>query len=150
LEGDIAGCFDNISHSPLLEKTHAPPFILRQFRGWLKCGVLDNGFQATWSGTPQGGVISPTLALIALHGLETHLKSLGTQKHPIYAVFYADDFVVFTTQAADILRIRAAVSHWLQGIGLELHPEKTKVSHTLNEPAGFDFLGFSVRQGVVA
>jgi RNA-directed DNA polymerase len=86
------------------------------------------------------------LALIALHGLETHLKSLGTQKHPIYAVFYADDFVVFTTQAADILRIRAAVSHWLQGIGLELHPEKTKVSHMLNEPAGFDFLGFSVRQ----
>lgn len=146
LEGDIAGCFDNISHSALLEKTQAPPFILRQLRGWLKCGVLDNGFQATRSGTPQGGVISPTLALIALHGLETHLKSLGTQKHPIHAVFYADDFVVFTTQASDIPRVKTAVSQWLQGIGLELHPEKTKASHTLNEPAGFDFLGFSVRQ----
>jgi RNA-directed DNA polymerase len=57
LEGDIAGCFDNISHSALLEKTQAPPFILRQLRGWLKCGVLDNGFQATWRGTPQGGVV---------------------------------------------------------------------------------------------
>ncbi|MEO0537026.1 MAG: reverse transcriptase N-terminal domain-containing protein [Cyanobacteria bacterium P01_A01_bin.123] len=110
LEGDIAGCFNNISHLTLLEKTQAPPFILRQLRGWLKCGVLDNGFQATERGTPQGGVASPLLALIALHGLETHLKSLGTWKHPIYAVFYADDFVVFTTQASDIPRVKTAVS----------------------------------------
>lgn len=56
LEGDIAGCFDNISHSTLLEKTQAPPFILRQLKGWLKCGVLDNGVQATERGTLQGGV----------------------------------------------------------------------------------------------
>jgi RNA-directed DNA polymerase len=146
LEGDISGCFDNISHSALLKKTQAPPFILRQLRGWLTCGVLDGDFQPTERGTPQGGVASPLLALIALHGLETHLKSLGTKQHPIYSVFYADDFVVFTTCESDLHRVKSALEQWLQDVGLTLHPEKTKLSHTLNGQAGFDFLGFSVRQ----
>lgn len=149
LEGDISGCFDNISHTALLKKTQAPPFILRQLRGWLKCGVLDGIFQSTERGTPQGGVASPLLALIALHGLETHLKSIGTHTHPIHAVFYADDFVVFTTKESDLHRIRIATEQWLCGIGLSLHPQKTKHSHTLNGQAGFDFLGFSVRQYLV-
>jgi RNA-directed DNA polymerase len=146
LEGDISGCFENISHSDLLEKTQAPPSIRRLLVGWLKCGVLDSGFQPTERGTPQGGVASPLLALIALQGLETHLKSLGTQRQPIHVVFYADDFVVFANQLSDIQRAKAAVERWLQGIGLQLHPEKTKISHTLSGDAGFDFLGFSVRQ----
>jgi len=146
LEGDISGCFDNISHAALLKKTQAPPFILRQLRSWLTCGVLDGVFQPTERGTPQGGVASPLLALIALHGLETHLKSLGTAQYPIYSVFYADDFVVFTTRESDLYRVRIALEQWLQDIGLTLHPEKTKLSHTLNGQAGFAFLGFSVRQ----
>ena len=146
LEGDISGCFDNISHSALLQKTQAPPFILRQLRSWLTCGVLDGVLQPTERGTPQGGIASPLLALIALHGLETHLKSLGTKQHPVYSVFYADDFVVFTTRESDLYRMKIALEHWLQNVGLTLHPEKTKLSHTLDGQAGFDFLGFSVRQ----
>jgi RNA-directed DNA polymerase len=145
LEGDISGCFDNISHPALLEKTQAPPSIRRLLSRWLKCGVIDNGFQRTEQGTPQGGVASPLLALIALHGLETRVRSLGTQRHPIHAVFYADDFVVFANELSDIHRAKTAVSDWLQGMGLQLHPEKTKISHTLEGEAGFDFLGFSVR-----
>lgn len=146
LEGDISGCFENISHLALLEKTQAPPSMRRLLSGWLKCGVFDSGFQPTECGAPQGGVASPLLALIALHGLETHLKSLGTQRQPIHAVFYADDFVVFANTLSDIQRAKTAVEQWLKGIGLQLHPDKTKISHTLEGKAGFDFLGFSVRQ----
>jgi RNA-directed DNA polymerase len=146
LEGDICGCFDNISHQALLEKTQAPPSIRRILSGWLKSGVIDRGFQVTERGTPQGGIASPLLALIALYGLETHIQSLGNRQHPIYAVFYADDFVVFANRRCDIDRAKVAVAQWLEGIGLQLHPEKTKISHTLDGEAGFDFLGFTVRQ----
>ncbi|MBD2056746.1 reverse transcriptase N-terminal domain-containing protein [Oculatella sp. FACHB-28] len=146
LEGDIRGCFDNISHQALLEKTQAPPSIRRILHGWLKSGVFDNGFHATEQGTPQGGVASPLLALIALYGLESHIRSLGTKQHPIHAVFYADDFVVFANRLSDINRAKTAVADWLEGIGLQLHLEKTKISHTLDGEAGFDFLGFTVRQ----
>lgn len=146
LEGDISGCFENISHPVLLEKTQAPPSLRQLLSGWLKSGVFDNGFQPSERGTPQGGVASPLLALIALHGLETHLKSLGTQRQPIHMVFYADDFVVFANTLSDIHRARTAVEQWLKGIGLQLHPNKTKISHTLEGKAGFDLLGFSVRQ----
>ena len=146
LEGDIKGCFNNISHRALLEKVKAPPFIRRLLNAWLKCGVLDRGFQPTEKGTPQGGVISPLLALIALHGVESHLKSLGTKKYPIHTVFYADDFVVLTPRLSDIQRAKEAVEQWMKTIGLELHPQKTTVCHTLNGEAGFDFLGFNIRQ----
>lgn len=146
LEGDIRGCFDNISHQALLEKVQAPPFIRRLLSAWLKCGVLERGFQPTERGTPQGGVISPLLALIALHGVETHLKSLGTQKNPIHTVFYADDFVVFAPRLSDIQRAKEAVEQWMKTVGLDLHPQKTMVCHTLSGQAGFDFLGFHIRQ----
>ncbi|MEO0869299.1 MAG: reverse transcriptase domain-containing protein [Cyanobacteria bacterium J06642_11] len=146
LEGDIAGCFDNISHSALLDKTETPPFIRRLLRGWLKCGVIDGTFQPTERGTPQGGTASPILALIALHGLASHIDSLGTKAYPIQAIFYADDFVVLAAREADIHRAKIATEQWLQGMGLELHPDKTKISHTLEGEAGFEFLGFHIRQ----
>jgi RNA-directed DNA polymerase len=146
LEGDIAGCFDHISHSALLDKTQTPPCIRRLLKGWLKCGVMDGSFQPTERGTPQGGIASPLLALIALHGLQSHIHSLGTQAHPIHAVFYADDFVVLAAREEDIHRAKTAIEQWLKGIGLELHPNKTKISHTLEGQAGFEFLGFHIRQ----
>jgi RNA-directed DNA polymerase len=111
--------------------------------------VLDRGFEPTDRGTPQGGIASPLLALIALHGLETHIRALGTKANPIHAVFYADDFVVIASRESDVHRAKAAIAQWLQGVGLELHPEKTKLSHTLNGQAGFEFLGFEIRQYVV-
>lgn len=86
LDADIAGCFDNISHQALLGKTKAPPIIQRILKGWLRCGVMDGVFQPTEAGTPQGGVISPLLANIALHGLEEQVSSNRNQnktQHPI-------------------------------------------------------------------
>jgi len=146
LEGDISGCFENISHSALLRKIHAPPSMSRQLKKWLTCGVLEGIIHPTERGAPQGGPLSPLLALIALHGLETYLKSLGTYKEAVHAVFYADDFVVFSNSEATIHRVQAAIAQWLQGVGLTLHPLKTKISHTLDGQAGFEFLGFSIRQ----
>ncbi len=78
LSVDIRGCFDNISHDAILKKSRTPTWMKRLIKGWLKCGVLDNGFHRTERGSPQGGVVSPLLALIALQGLERHIKRLGT------------------------------------------------------------------------
>jgi RNA-directed DNA polymerase len=101
-------------------------------------------------------VLSPLLANIALHGLEAAVrtgragnsKAYGYQPAP-YPVRYADDFVIIHANLAVLQETRAIVTEWLQGIGLELHPTKTRIAHTLaphdGTPAGFDFLGFHVR-----
>ena len=147
LNVDIRGCFDNISHQALLKKCKAPPWMKNLIKGWLECGVLDGGFQRTERGSPQGGVISPLLALIALQGLERHIKRLGSYTYPIYVVAYADDMVILARREQDIHRAQAALEKWLQRVGLELNPEKTTTCHTLHgEDAGFEFLGFQVRQ----
>ncbi|MEL6384705.1 MAG: group II intron reverse transcriptase/maturase [Cyanobacteria bacterium J06626_18] len=147
LSVDIRGCFDNISHDAILKKSRAPTWMKRLIKGWLKCGVLDNGFHRTERGSPQGGVISPLLALIALQGLERHIKRLGTQTYPLYVVAYADDIVILARREKDIHRAQATLAKWLHAIGLELNPQKTTISHTLQgESPGFEFLGFQVRQ----
>ncbi|MEO1134177.1 MAG: group II intron reverse transcriptase/maturase [Cyanobacteria bacterium J06639_1] len=147
LSVDIKGCFDNISHAAILKKSKAPRWMKTLIKGWLKCGVLDNGFHSTEKGTPQGGVISPLLALIALQGLERRIKRLGSQRYPIYAISYADDMVILARREKDIHRAQAALEKWLQTIGLTLNSQKTTISHTLyGENAGFEFLGFQVRQ----
>jgi RNA-directed DNA polymerase len=128
LEGDIVGCFDNIAHTALLEKTQAPPFILRQLRGWLKCGIMADVFQPTERGVPQGGTISPLLALIALHGLETHLKSLGNTSHAIHTAFYADDFCVFATQESDIVHVKALWNNGFRGLGWNSTQRKPRLA----------------------
>ncbi len=147
LKVDICGCFDNISHDAILKKCKAPIWMRRLLKAWLKCGVLDGGFHPTQSGSPQGGVISPLTALIALHGLETRIKSLGTYTYPIYMVAYADDMVVLARREKDIYRAKAELEKQLLKIGLKLHPQKTIITHTLlGENAGFNFLGYQVRQ----
>jgi RNA-directed DNA polymerase len=76
LDADIQGCFDNIAHQPLLDKLHTYPAMRRTIKGWLKAGVLTRGiWTPTELGSPQGGVVSPLLALIALYGLETAITS---------------------------------------------------------------------------
>lgn len=150
LSVDIRGCFDNISHAAIVKKSQTPKWMQKLLIGWLKCGVLDDGFHRTERGSPQGGVISPLLALIALHGLEPALKRLGTQTYPIYVIAYADDIVVLARRERDIHRAKATLKRWLRKIGLQLHPQKTTISHTLNgEEAGFDFLGYHVQQYLV-
>ena len=76
LDADISGCFDNINHQVLLNKLATTPMKRRIIKGWLKAGVIDGEvFYTTKNGTPQGGVISPLLANVALHGLEKDTKN---------------------------------------------------------------------------
>jgi RNA-directed DNA polymerase len=161
LDADIAGCFDNIDHTALLRKLDTFPALRRVLRGWLKAGVWDGvDFKPTASGTPQGGTLSPLLANVALHGLETHLRQSfknhfwkDGREHNSWqptVVRYADDFVVLHPDPQVIGQVQRLAAEWLATVGLELKPEKTQVRHTLGGPglpaAGFDFLGFTVRQ----
>jgi RNA-directed DNA polymerase len=104
LDADISKCFDQINHDYLLSKIDCPSIIKAQIKQWLKAGVMDNGlFEATEAGTPQGGVISPLLANIALDGMIRLIENLfpkGTNGNKNYAkvIRYADDFVVISPQ----------------------------------------------------
>ncbi|MFL8987092.1 group II intron reverse transcriptase/maturase [Pseudomonas sp. QLc11A] len=146
LEADIQGCFDHINHDWMLAHVPMDKAILRK---WLKAGVIHKGqLQATDAGTPQGGIISPTLANMALDGLETQLKQyLGVtraRKLKINVVRYADDFVI-TGDSKEVLEseIRPWVEQFLAVRGLQLSPEKTHIVHT---DQGFDFLGWNFRK----
>lgn len=146
LDADIKGAFDNISHTFLLDTIQNVPGreLIRQ---WLKAGYMeDTTCHPTESGTPQGGVISPLLANIALHGMEQALEvrygSDGTIRSQRAIVRYADDFVVFCESEADARQCQSILTDWLATRGLQLSPEKT---HILHLQEGFDFLGFHIR-----
>lgn len=166
LDADIAKCFDRISQSELLNKVDTFPTMRRQIRAWLKAGVMDgNTLFPTVEGTPQGGVISPLLANIALHGLENRInqafptmvkQSRETWFHKKGETFrspniirYADDFVILHENLTVVQECQKIISHWLEDMNLELKPSKTHVSHTLLKHkgrTGFNFLGFNIRQ----
>ena len=171
LDADIAKCFDRINHLALLQKLGYTGKIRQQIKSWLKSGVIDQGvFTATSEGTMQGGVISPLLANIALHGLEKNLrefaKTLDMRRNDkpnsqiswqqkvksLTFVRYADDFVLIHKDLSVVQRCRELISEWLKDMGLELKPSKTRIAHTLNPElsedglAGFDFLGYHIRQ----
>jgi len=160
LDADISKCFDQINHDYLLSKIDCPSIIKAQIKQWLKAGVMDNGlFEATEAGTPQGGVISPLLANIALDGMIRLIENLfpkGTNGNKNYAkvIRYADDFVVISPQVEVIQQCQIDLEEWLKPIGLELKPAKTRICHTLREiqvkgnkvKPGFDFLGWNFRQ----
>jgi RNA-directed DNA polymerase len=154
LEADIKGCFDNISHEWLLENVPLDRKILKE---WLKAGVIYNEkFTETETGTPQGGIISPTLANLALDGLEKVLNQNfhypqysdigeGKVKNPkVNFIRYADDFII-TGNSKELLeeKVKPLVENFLKERGLELSPEKTRVTH-INE--GFNFLGWNFRK----
>jgi RNA-directed DNA polymerase len=116
-------------------------------RQWLKAGYVDKGvFYDTETGTPQGGVISPLLANIALHGMEEALgvkfKASGQIKGPRATVRYADDFVVFCESQEDAEQSVKDLTVWLAKRGLTLSQEKTQIVHLTQ---GFNFLGFNIR-----
>lgn len=167
LDADISKCFDKINHKELLKKINTFPTMRRLIKAWLKSGVMDDGqFFETKEGTPQGGVISPILANIALHGMEQlvidYARSLKGNKDnnqsSISLIRYADDFVILANKKSQIIEMRDLVTKWLEKMGLELSPSKTKIGNTLFNPkdnweleeaykdSGFDFLGFNVRQ----
>jgi RNA-directed DNA polymerase len=145
LEGDIKGCFDNISHQWLLDHVPMDKTILRK---WLKSGYLEKQvLHDTISGTPQGGIISPVLANLALDGLEQRLREIfprrgrGSDKGraaQVHLIRYADDFII-TGRSKELLEttVRPVVESFLHERGLELSPEKTSITHVTE---GFDFL----------
>ncbi len=149
LEGDIKGCFDNIDHDWLL--THIPMDKV-MLRKWLKAGYMESGrLNPTEAGTPQGGIISPTLANMALDGLEqvleTHFGKKNTKasyKTKVNYVRYADDFII-TGISKELLEREAKplVEEFMAKRGLTLSAEKTLITH-ISE--GFDFLGQNVRK----
>ncbi|MEZ9411782.1 group II intron reverse transcriptase/maturase [Vibrio lentus] len=143
LEGDIKACFDKIGHQWLIDNITVDKRMLEQ---WLKSGYVDKGlFYDTDEGTPQGGIISPTLMLMTLAGIEQQIKSTAL-KMGARANFigYADDFVV-TCSSKEVLvnDIKPLIADFLAERGLTLSEEKTKVTHIDD---GFDFLGFNHRK----
>ena len=149
LEGDIKGCFDNISHQWLLDNIPMDKTILKK---WLKAGYMEAGnIYPTEAGTPQGGIASPLLANMALDGIgkllvEKFPKKISSKKpaHKVNYIRYADDFVI-TGRSKEQLEnlVLPMVVEFLQERGLELSKAKTKMTHI---DQGFDFLGQNVRK----
>ena len=140
LEGDIKSCFDEISHDWLMNNIPMDRGILRK---WLKAGYIDRKkLFPTEAGTPQGGIISPTLSNMTLDGLEKALMPFRRRK--VNFVRYADDFIV-TGDSKELLEqeIKPVIIGFLKERGLTLSEEKTKVTHI---EEGFDFLGQNVRK----
>jgi len=151
LEGDIKGCFDHISHAWMLRHVPTDKAVLQK---WLKAGYIENrNLFPTEEGTPQGGIISPTLANLTLDGLEKLLAGhFPEQKRPagklwypkVHLVRYADDFII-TGCSQELLEkeVRPLVEEFLRARGLTLSPDKTRLTQ-IDE--GFDFLGQNLRK----
>lgn len=149
LEGDIKGCFDNISHDWIMANIPLDKEILRK---WLKCGYIETKeLFPTEDGTPQGGTISPTLCNMVLDGLEKvirdkyHKISIKGKKYfpKVNFIRYADDFIV-TGESKELLEngVLPLIKEFMAERGLELSEEKTVITH-IDE--GFNFLGVNIR-----
>lgn len=159
LDADISKCFDRINHEYLINKCNTFPGMQKQIRAWLKAGILDaDEYVFPVMGTPQGGVISPLLANIALHGLryeiDTYINTLPGSKrdnrNACTYVRYADDLILMYPNREKLEALIEITQKFLEPIGLKLHPIKTRLVHTKdwtdNTPPGFTFLGFDVVQ----
>ncbi|MCX4971220.1 group II intron reverse transcriptase/maturase [Streptomyces sp. NBC_00654] len=153
LDADLAGAFDRIDHHHLMQSIGSFP-AREAVRGWLKAGVMESGrFTPTEEGAPQGGVISPLLLNIALHGMEKAVgcryrkKGAGREMSAVpgtpILIRYADDFVVFCYTKEEAESVQERLGEWLAPRGLSFNAEKTKTVHL---DQGFDFLGFNVRR----
>ena len=142
LEGDIKACFDKIDHQWLVSHVPTDKEILKK---WLAAGYIE---KKTWlptdGGTPQGGIISPALANMALDGLQETIAKSAPRSSKVHMVRYADDFVVTSTSKKVLEhKVKAAIEAFLKTRGLELSEEKTRITHIQD---GFDFLGFNIRK----
>ena len=149
LDADLAGAFDRIGHDHILMLMLGSFPARGMIRQWLKAGVVENGrLSRTEEGTPQGGVVSPLLLNIALHGMETaagarYGADQRAMKGSPVLIRYADDFVVHCHTRQEALEVKARLAAWLTPRGLAFNDDKTQVV-SLSE--GYDFLGFNVRR----
>ncbi|MCY7274246.1 MAG: group II intron reverse transcriptase/maturase [Phormidesmis sp. CAN_BIN44] len=152
LDADISKCFDTIGHAYLLRKLNTSPTLERVIKAWLKAGwVFEGNKEESDFGTPQGSVISPLLANVALHGMENRMTQLAESlkgdkvknRTSLTFVRYADDFVCLHPDQEVIDKAKVILQEWLKEAGLEISEKKTRVTHTFK---GFDFLGFNIRQ----
>lgn len=152
LDADLTAAFDRIDHSRLLDVLGSFPARV-MIRKWLKAGVIENQrFAPTEEGTPQGGVISPLLLNVALHGLEeaAGVRYRDTGVSAGYAVpgtpilvRYADDMVACCHSRQQAEQVKAQLASWLAPRGLAFNEDKTRIVHLED---GFDFLGFNIRR----
>jgi len=143
LDADIKACFDWISHDWLLKNIPADRKMLEQ---WLRCGFVQNRkLFPTKDGTPQGGVISPTLANMTLDGLENAVRKVShIRRDKVNFIRYADDFIVTASSREHLEQaVLPAIGAFLKERGLSVSPEKTRVVHI---EQGFDFLGQNIRK----
>jgi len=165
LDAETHKCFDEIDHDKLLAKLATFHQMEKQIKAWLKADIMvgfenePNEVTKSLDGTPQGGIISPLLANIALHGLENHVKNWYADSWHVKAGYpsnigkrdrkssigfsrYADDFVITATNRVDIIEIEKQVDKWLmEEAGLKLSKAKTRI---INSTEGFQFLGFQI------
>jgi RNA-directed DNA polymerase len=152
LDADLTAAFDKIGHSFLLEQLGTFP-ARDMIAGWLKAGVFEagKGFAPTEEGTPQGGIISPLLLNVALHGLEeaagvSHRaapRDDSVRDGSPVTVRYADDFAICCHSRQQVEIIRERLAGWLAGRGLTLNEDKTKIVRLAE---GLDFLGWNFRR----
>jgi RNA-directed DNA polymerase len=154
LDADLSAAFDRIDHPRLMAALGGFPG-RGLIREWLKAGVVEEGrFDPTEEGTPQGGVISPLLMNVALHGMETaagcrywgaQAKSYEPKAAPGTPILirYADDFVALCHSESEAQQVKERLARWLEPRGLRFNEDKTRIVHMAG---GFDFLGFNVRR----
>nr|AYC64268.1 hypothetical protein [Pseudobryopsis hainanensis] len=146
LDADIEGFFDNICHDYILEKLDNFPG-RHLIQKWLKAGYMEKSmYHPTELGTTQGGIISPLLANIALHGLESYIgatpdstgRICGTRNY----IRYANDFIVLCSSEQEAKETKDQIANWLKQRGLRFAPDKIHIHHIED---GFDFLGVNIR-----
>jgi len=147
VDADLKSYFDTIPHDrllALLQTRVADGRVLELVRRFLRAGVMEEarGWQATARGTPQGGVISPLLANLYLDPLDHHVAGRGWEM-----VRYADDFVILCRTRAEAQEALVCVRAWVNEAGLQLHPDKTRLTDASQKGGGFDFLGYHFERG---
>jgi RNA-directed DNA polymerase len=150
---DIEGAFDHVNQAAVLEKLQTYPALRQVISAWLTAGVMDgHSYSPSETGIAQGGILSPLLMNVALHGMEAVVADGSTSRRareqPLL-VRYADNFVILHANLKELQQAVRRLRHWLATLGLHLHAHKTRLTHTLTPfqgQVGFDFLGFHIRQ----